>query len=249
MVADHGFIVVEGVLQDGERVHVGGVAEGDGDVSQIAASLGAGDGSPLEALIKGLGSESQLARRKRKRFVIRKSGIPFRRESIPWADHLADVASKNPIAYFFAQFNRDVVFEFDGEIGDAARRVECAVWQNAIGGAGGDATRACAAMVGDEWRIGLEFEVEKNFGDEKIRALFWMDEASVLSDPADARALGEIAFEDGTGIRVISILYRMFYLLLDEADELLHSSGEDSVIIFAARVGGNLDFTLTLSSP
>ena len=81
---------------------------------------------------------------------------------------MADVASKNPIADFFAQFNGDVIFEFDGEIRDTARRVEGAVWQNAIGGTGADATRACAAVIGDEWRIGFEFEVEENFGDEKI---------------------------------------------------------------------------------
>ena len=68
--ADHWLVVVEGVLQDGERVHVAGVAERDGDISQVAASLGAGDGSPLEALIKGLGSESQFARRRGKRFVV-----------------------------------------------------------------------------------------------------------------------------------------------------------------------------------
>lgn len=68
--SDHGFVVVEGVLQDREGVCVGGVAEGDGDVSQVAASFGAGDGSPLEALIKGLGSESQFARRRGKRLAI-----------------------------------------------------------------------------------------------------------------------------------------------------------------------------------
>lgn len=116
VVADHGFVVIEGVLQDGERVCVAGVAEGDGNVSQVAASLGAGDGGPLEALIKGLGSESQFARRRRKRLFIQKCRITFGRESIPRADHLADVASENPVADFFAQFNGDVVFEFNGEV-------------------------------------------------------------------------------------------------------------------------------------
>ena len=163
MFADHRFFIVQGVLQNGECEHVTGVAERDGDVSQVAASLGALDGSPLEALIKGLGCESQFFGQRMRRLFICKSGIALGRESIPRADLLADVASKNPIADFIAQVNRDVVFEFNREIGDAAHRINRAVGQNAIGGAGGDATRACAAMIGDEWRIGFEFEIKKNF--------------------------------------------------------------------------------------
>ena len=79
--------------------------------------------------------------------------------------------------------------------------------------------------------------------------MFWIDEAGVLSDPADAGALGEVAFEDGTRVCVIAVLDRTGNLLLDEANKFRHSSGEDVVIVFAAGVGGNLDFTLTLPSP
>jgi hypothetical protein len=57
MFADHWFFVVQGVLQDGEGVHVTGIAERNGDIAQVAASLGALNGSPLEALIEGLGCE------------------------------------------------------------------------------------------------------------------------------------------------------------------------------------------------
>jgi len=144
-------------------VHVSCVAQCDGNVSQVAASLGALDGSPLEALIESLGCESQFLGQRWKRGFRVKSRVALGRKAIPRADHLADVASENPVSDLFTQFNGDVILEFDGEIGDTSCCVECAIGEDAIGGTGFDTTCAGAAMVGNERWVGLEFKVKKYF--------------------------------------------------------------------------------------
>src|SRR5512134_671798 len=149
MFAYGGFRVFKGAIQDRQGIHVAYVAERDRHVTQVTASLGACDGAPLEVLIKLLGCNGQhlgqrwkRVRPEMRRRVVSKSRIPLSCESIPRADHLANVTSKNPTADFFPQFGWDIVFEFDGEIGDAAARVDRAVRKDAIRGAGFDATPA-----------------------------------------------------------------------------------------------------------
>src|SRR5512142_2450780 len=100
--------------------------------------------------------------------VLPKGSVPFPRESIPWTDHLADVTSKDPIAHFLAQFRWDVLFEFDGEIGDAAARVEGAVREDAVRGASFDAAATCAALVCDERRVWLEHKVEQDLREQEV---------------------------------------------------------------------------------
>ena len=85
------------------------------------------------------------------------------RAAIPGAHILTDVATENPIANFFAQLQGNIILEFDGEIRDATTRIDGAIRQDAIGGAGLNATRASAAVTGDEWCIGFEFEIEQDF--------------------------------------------------------------------------------------
>jgi len=60
MFAHHGFGVFQSLVENGQRVHVPGVAQCNRDVPQVAASLGAFDRSPLEALIKFLGCKQQF---------------------------------------------------------------------------------------------------------------------------------------------------------------------------------------------
>src|SRR6266498_469004 len=124
-----------------------------------------------------------------------KRGFIFKRrvacicESIPRADHLTDVAAKDPIAHFVTQFSRDVLFEFDGEIGDTTACVNGTVWKNTIGWAGFNAACTRAAVIGDERWVRFEFEIEENFGEQKIRSMFGMDETSILANPANACTL------------------------------------------------------------
>jgi len=237
--ADHGFLVVQRVLQNWKGAHIPDIAQCHGDVSQVAPSPGALDRSPLEALVKSLGCKSKFIGQGVRRACICKGRIALARESIPRADHLADVASEDPPPNFVAQFQRDIVFEFDGEVRDATRRVEGAIGENATGGAGSDAARARAAVIGDERRVGFEREIEKNLGEQKIRALLRMDEAGVFADPADTGALGEITLKDGTRVCIPAVPYRTPNLLLDKLNEFFHPREEDVVVISAARVGGD----------
>ena len=100
-----------------------------------------------------------------------------------------------------------------------------------------DAARAGAAMIGDKRRIGFEREVKQNFGEEKIRTLFGIDEECIFADPAETGALREITFKDRTGICVVAVLYWTPDLRLDELNEFFHPSWEDVVIVRALGVG------------
>ena len=79
--------------------------------------------------------------------------------------------------------------------------------------------------------------------------MFGMDETGIFADPANPCALGEIAFKDGTGIRVPAIPYRTSNLLLDKLDKFFHASRKNIVIIVALGIGSNFacNFSLTLS--
>src|ERR1044071_8879470 len=101
--------------------------------------------------------------------------VSFPSESIPGTDHLADVASKNPIPDLFSQFNWNAIFKFNGEVGDTAGRVDGAVGENTVRRAGFDAACAGTAMICDKGWVGFEDQIEKDFGQQKIRAMFWVD--------------------------------------------------------------------------
>ena len=106
-----------------------------------------------------------------------------------------------------------------------------------------DAARAGAAMVGDEGRIGFEREVKQNFGYEKIGTLLGINETSIFADPADARALSEVTFENWASVCIVTVLYWTSNLRLNELNEFLHPSRDDIVIISALSVGGDASLT------
>src|SRR5262245_22081701 len=117
-------------------------------------------------------------------------------------------------------------------------RIEGTVRQNAVGGAGFDAARTTTAVIGCKRRVGFEWQVERDFRQQEIRAMFGMDETCVLANPANACALGKIAFQDGAGIGIPAVRNRTSDLLLDELDEFLQSHGEDVVVICVSGIGG-----------
>ena len=154
---------------------------------------------------------------------------------------LTGVTSENPILHKRAQFFGNVVFEFDGEVGDAAARVEGAIGEDALRGAGFEAACAGAAVVGDEAVIGFEFDAEQDFSKKKCGAHLWVDEHGVFADPAEACALGKFAFENGTCIGVITIGDGMTDLLFNEFHDLLQARRNDVVIIVAESVRRNAE--------
>src|SRR5215212_10306870 len=165
--------------------------------------------------------------------------VTFDSESIPGADHLADVTPENPIAHFGSQFWRNVIFEFNGKVGNAAGRVEGAIWKNAVRRAGFDATPAGAAMIRYKRWIRFKNQIQKDFGEQKIRAMFWVDKTGVFSDPANAGALCEITLKDGTGVCVATVPDWAANLLLNKLNEFFHPGREDIVIVLTQSIRGN----------
>ena len=152
---------------------------------------------------------------------------------------LTDVAAENPISHLRTQVFGDGILQFDGEVGNAAARVNCAVWQDALGGAGIDAAGACAAVVGGEGIVGFEANSKQNFSEKKCGASLRVDEHGVFADPTQACALSEFAFKDGSRVCVITVGNWMADLFFDELDELLQAGRDDVVIIVAEGVGCN----------
>jgi hypothetical protein len=100
-------------------------------------------------------------------------------------------------------------------------------------------------VVGGERRVGFEFEAEQDFGEEEIGAFLRMDEAGVFADPAEAGALGQVAFEERAGVGVVTVGDGMPDLRFDELDEALQARREDEVVVFAEGVGGDTTLDLT----
>lgn len=130
-------------------MHIAYIAQSDCYVAQVAAPLGAFDWGSLEALVEFLCCERQCLRQMLCRALLRECWIAFLRKSIPWADCLADVAAEHPVSHLIAKLDRNTLFQFDREIGNASSCVDRAVCEDAVRGTGLDAARAGAAMVCD----------------------------------------------------------------------------------------------------
>lgn len=70
------------------------------------------------------------------------------RELVPWANELAVIASVDAIAHGLAKFERNRAAQLDGEIRDAAPRVELVRSDDRLSRADIDAGAACAAVSG-----------------------------------------------------------------------------------------------------
>ena len=123
--------------------------------------------------------------------------------AIPGADVLADIASKDMVAHFRAMRLWDWAFEFNREVRDAEPGIElpsALSGHEGRGGAGVDAARAGSATVG--WRFGGgcgEIQRQENFAQQKPASAGLIDEAGILSNPAEAREPGVGAFEQRRG--------------------------------------------------
>ncbi len=73
-------------------------------------------------------------------------------EAVPRAHGKAIIAAVDTIAHQRAEFARDGTMMFDGEVGDATRRIEPVGRRECIGRADVEAARAAAATVRDEAR-------------------------------------------------------------------------------------------------
>ena len=95
------------------------------------------------------------------------------------------------------------------------------IGEDGLRGAGGETTRACAAVIGDDGFVGFEFDAEQDFSQEKCGAYFGVYEQGIFSDPAETCALREITFEDGTCVCIKTVGDGMTELFFDEAYNFL----------------------------
>src|ERR1700683_4108046 len=107
------------------------------------------------------------------------------RKFIPGTDQLAVVAAVDAIADGAAKLRWNGAFEFDGEVGNAAPRIQPIGRDDGAGGTGGQAGAAGAAMRA-RGRIGGQSKVQVNLAEEEIRTRLSVDQVGVLADPAQS---------------------------------------------------------------
>ena len=126
------------------------VAERHGDVAQPALVADAPDRAALHARVELLARpREELDERRVVEAVAHRGEIRLGRrlrEAVPRAHELAVVAAIDAVADQRAQLLGDAPCELDGEVGDAAPRVELVGRDDRAGGADVDAARAGAAM-------------------------------------------------------------------------------------------------------
>ena len=121
------------------------------------------------------------------------------RELVPRADRETIVAAIDAIADRLAEFARDVALVLDGEIGNAAPRIDLVGRGERARRTDVEAGVARAAMIALR-RIGLDLERGEDRAQEQPRAEFARHEIGVLALPADARRRRERLLHHRRGI-------------------------------------------------
>ena len=161
-----------------------------------------------------------------------------RRLAVPRAHLLAHVAAEQPVADSGPQFVRDRAAQLDGQVADAAPRVELIGRDERVGRTGVQARGAGAAVVGREGRVGLEREIEQQGAEEEIAAQLLVDQHRVLAEPAQAGPAGEVALQQRGRVHDASAL-RARDLGLHPGQQFVQLGAKHVVIIPAAGVAGD----------
>ncbi len=90
------------------------------------------------------------------------------RKPVPGAGHLAVVAAVDPVADERPQILGNASLQFNGEIGNAAARIELIWTHDRPSGASADAAPAASAVLADR-RIDWKRKVGKDLAEKKIR--------------------------------------------------------------------------------
>ena len=106
--------------------------------------------------------------------------------AIPRAHVLADVASKKMMANPFPFLFGDIPAQFNGRVGNAFSAVENIRLDDRAGRARIDASRTTAAAVGNR-RVVRQFQIGQDAAKEQPRSHLLINDARVLSEPADTR--------------------------------------------------------------
>src|SRR5207248_2613944 len=196
------------------------ITERHGEIARPALVADAVDGRATHALLElRLAPAEQLRQRcgiqAMAHLEIRVRGRA--RELVPRTHELAVVAAVDAIADRPAQLDRNGAVVLDGEIGDAAPRIQPPGGDDRTGGAGRDA-RLAAAAVGAGALIDGQRQVRQDLAEKEPRAPLARDEVGVLADPAEPGIPGERLLEHRRGVDAHPVTER--------SDALLQLCGE-----------------------
>src|SRR5581483_7634732 len=110
------------------------------------------------------------------------------------ADFLANVAAENVIADQRAQGFGHPILELDGEIRNAAARVEHVGTDESAGGTRFETELAAPAAVAQRAIVGQR-QIDEQLAEKKPRAALRRNQVRVLADPAQAGDAGEVALQ------------------------------------------------------
>ncbi len=123
---------------------------------------------------------------------------------------------------------------FDGEVREAAARIEPVGRHDRAGRTGREAGRAAAAVIGGR-RIGRERQVREEFAQHEQRARAGIDQVGVLADPAEPGIARE-RFLQYRGRIDEGAIAEAADRFLDAVRELLQPAAHDVVIVAAEGV-------------
>src|SRR5688500_13242835 len=222
------------------RRAAGRVAQPDGEVAQPALVADAPDRRAAQPLVElGLAPREQLDQRGLVQPIARFEVlfIAQLRKSIPRTHDLAVVAAVHPVADERAQLLRGGALVLDGEVRDAAPRIELVGRADRLRRADVDAALAAAAVIVLR-RIGRQRQVAIDLAQEEPRARIAVEEQRVLAAPAQARALRQLDLDDRSRIGEGAVAERPD-LPLDALAQRLQARGQHLVIIAAAGIPGD----------
>src|SRR5690606_6980525 len=104
-------------------------------------------------------------------------------EFVPWADGKAIVAAIDAVAHRLAELKRDMTLVLDGQVGNAAARIEFVRLREGLRRTGIETAAAGAAMI-LMGLVGLDFERREDRAEKEPGAEFARDEIGVLALPA-----------------------------------------------------------------
>ena len=216
------------------------IADGDQHIAQEARAADALDGrageeAPEAGVVEGgeLGQGWGFQLRALAEIgLLRRLG-----EFVPGADGEAIVAAIDAVAHERAQLARDRPLMLDGEIGDAAPRIELVGRREGGGRAGIEAAPAGAAMI-LLGRSGIELQRGEDLAQEEPGAELAGDEIGMLALPADPRRLGQRLLHHRGGID--EDLHPAVEVLRHPARQRLETLLDGVVVVAVAGIDGDL---------
>ena len=222
-----------------DQARLAGIAGGDQHIAQEAVAADALDRRAGKEraecrVVERQQSASAGSRRSSRAASFASDALPG--ELVPRAGGQAIVAAIDAVADRLAEFVRDRPLVLDGEVGDAAPRIEPVGCREGVGRAGVEAGAAGAAMVLLR-RVRLDLGRGEDRAEKQPRAELAADEIGVLALPADAGGFGERLFHDRRGVD--EDLHVAAGPGDDAAGDLLQPALDDVVIVAVLRIDGD----------